>query len=260
MENLSLLNSLNEIEHEKGDEKTVLFVEYRNSPDKLLIEIEELSNWIVERNACQWCTLDGCIELDLENIEDFLRIILAENISRPLSELYKNETNRKTIENFIQIVIETIKENVSPKHDFLRHFNHYGVKFLRKVSQRFNVAKNEIEYLSGHLEKKPHPQPKKEIETFNPEIFKDQRSYDLFLFLVENYATTKQPKQFSQIYRWMIENNNSIKPNKGEKYRQFVKERFAGMPSDFARIEDKKPYEMTTLNELQKQFNSLNKV
>jgi len=99
-----------------------------------------------------------------------------------------------------------------------------------------------------------------QIEPFNPKIFKDQNSYDLFLFLVHEYATTKQPKQFSQIFHWMKENDNSIKPNTGVKYQKFVLERFPEMVAKFSRIDVRNRNEISTLNEIRKRFNSLNKV
>jgi hypothetical protein len=58
MENSEFLEKLNDIEKEKENEKSILIVEYRNTPQELLNRIDELSNWIVERNDCNWCTLD----------------------------------------------------------------------------------------------------------------------------------------------------------------------------------------------------------
>jgi hypothetical protein len=98
-----------------------------------------------------------------------------------------------------------------------------------------------------------------QIKLFNIEIFEDQKSYGLFLFLVDRYATSKQPKQFSQIFHWMKENNNSIKPNTGVKYRKFVREQFPEMVAKFSRIEVNNRHETPTLNELKKEFNSLSK-
>jgi hypothetical protein len=98
-----------------------------------------------------------------------------------------------------------------------------------------------------------------QIEPFNPEIFLDQYSYDLFLFLVDEYATSKRPKQFSQLFHWM-QRQNFIKPTTGKKYQKFVRERFPEMVAKFSRIDVRNRDEMTTLNELGKKFNSLNKV
>ncbi len=97
----------------------------------------------------------------------------------------------------------------------------------------------------------------KEIEPFNPEIFLDQYSYDLFLFLVDEYATSKRPKQFSQLFHWM-QRQNFIKPTTGKKYQKFVRERFPEMVAKFSRIDIRNRDEITTLNELRKKFNSLN--
>jgi hypothetical protein len=58
----------------------------------------------------------------------------------------------------------------------------------------------------------------------------------------------------------MQENNNSIKPNTGVKYQKFIRERFPEMVAKFSRIEPIKPYETSTLNDLKRTFNSLNKV
>lgn len=135
-----------------------------------------------------------------------------------------------------------------------------------KMDEVLRFIEIEIEFLENKLaqpleeKSEPHPQQKTEIEPFNPEIFKDQNSYDLFLFLIDRYATTKQPKQFSQIFHWMQENDNSIKPNTGVKFREFVVKRFPEMVAKFSKIEEKKTYEMTTLNGKLKEFNSLNKV
>jgi hypothetical protein len=57
----------------------------------------------------------------------------------------------------------------------------------------------------------------------------------------------------------MKENNNSIKPNTGVKYRKFVREQFPEMVAKFSRIEVNNRHETPTLNELKKEFNSLSK-
>jgi len=95
--------------------------------------------------------------------------------------------------------------------------------------------------------------PKDEIK-FDHLIFKDQESYNLFLFLVDEYAMNYRVKQFSQIYHWLVENSNRIKPNTGAKYQEHVKVNFPLMTAKFSRIEEKKPYEMITLNDVFKRF------
>jgi hypothetical protein len=143
-------------------------------------------------------------------------------------------------------------------HEVIKKFGFYsGI-----VSRADDEFKKHYEVFNAfdvceHNEK-PHP-IESQIEPFNPEIFKDQKSYDLFLFLVDEYATTKQPKQFSQIFYWMKENDNLIKPNKGERYKAFVKSRFLEMEAKYSRI-DISHNETATLNDLRKKFNSMNKV
>lgn len=97
---------------------------------------------------------------------------------------------------------------------------------------------------------------KSKVKEFNPLIFKDQNSYDLFLFLVEKYAVNKSVGQFSQIFHWLKETDNSIKKNTGVKYKNFVKLEFE-IPDKFARIEYQKTKERPTFNELLKQFNQI---
>jgi len=143
-------------------------------------------------------------------------------------------------------------------HAEIKKFGYYS-GIVSKVDEEFNKhleVYNAVDICEHQT--KPHL-IESQIETFNPEIFKDQKSYDLFLFLVDEYATTKQPKQFSQIFFWMQENENSIKPNKGVKYKEFVKSRFSEMTAKYSRIDI--PYKDTaTLNDLEKKFNTLNKV
>ena len=89
---------------------------------------------------------------------------------------------------------------------------------------------------------------------FDTLIFKDQESYNLFLFLVDEYAGDFRVKQFSQIYHWLIKNDNRIKPNTGAKYIEHVRVNFPLMTAKFSRIEERKPYEMPTLTDAFKRF------
>jgi len=89
---------------------------------------------------------------------------------------------------------------------------------------------------------------------FDTLIFKDQESYNLFLFLVDEYAEKFRVSQFSQIYHWLIENDNRIKQGTGTKYRKHVKVNFPLMTAKFSRIEERKPYEMATLNDVFKRL------
>jgi hypothetical protein len=168
---------------------------------------------------------------------------------------------------FAKYYLDYVKKYKNHTNEFLNDLITKSVLIPFDLNQ-FNIAVfihfdffiDEVERLTGLSESKLHPQKETGKEIFDPKIFQDQRSFDLFLFLVEEYATTKQPKQFSQIFHWMQENDNSIKPNTGVKFREFVVKRFPEMVAKFSRIEEKKTYEMTTLNGKLKEFNSLNKV
>jgi hypothetical protein len=236
------------------EEKTIFFVEYQKTPLELFNEVNELSNWIIEREYCNWCTIVGCIDADFDFINKLFRIVLSENILNPLSEINKIENQRNELINFINILQSSINSMDESKHDFFRYFKKYCQSFVNKVERRFNF---ELNY-------KPQQQIQEnriesQIEPFNPEIFIDQFSYDLFLFLVDEYATSKRPKQFSQLFHWM-QRQNFIKPTTGKKYQKFVRERFPEMVAKFSRIDVRNRDEITTLNELGKKFNSLNKV
>lgn len=188
MENSEFLETLNNIENEKECEKSILIVEYRKTPQELLNRIDELSNWIVERNECDWCTLKDCIHLDNENINDFFQIILSHNILKLLTELYRVDNNRHSIEFFVRIINNTIRQNENPKHNFLKHFNNYGFQFVKKTSIRFNLT----------IEEKPKDEELKteiiELPYLELKTQKDQIRllYDLGVidFLQNNYKST----------------------------------------------------------------------
>jgi hypothetical protein len=91
------------------------------------------------------------------------------------------------------------------------------------------------------------------FEKFNSEIFKDQESYNLFLFLVNEYAVKKSVTQFSQIYHWLVVKDNKIKTNKGVKYRDFVKNHF-NLEGVFARISDIIYNEQVTISDISKRL------
>jgi hypothetical protein len=170
MENSEFLEMLNDIEKEKEKEKSILIVEYRNTPQELLNKIDELSNWIVERNDCNWCTLDGCIHFDYENINDFFQIILSHNILKPLTELYRVDDNRQSIEFFVRIINNTIKQNENSEHKFLQHFSNYGIPFVKKISNRFNLGIEEIKRKDEVLKTENTDLPEIELKTQQEQI------------------------------------------------------------------------------------------
>jgi hypothetical protein len=137
-----------------------------------------------------------------------------------------------------------------------------------ETDKRKILKKRYLDLLNDKLNNTPHPQTQKneiesQIEPFNTEIFKDQNSFNLFLFLTERYATTKQEVQFIQIYHWMREKESSIKASTGTKYKKFVKSRFPEMSTEFKRLTPKgelRYFDTVTLNDIEKEFNSLNKV
>lgn len=91
------------------------------------------------------------------------------------------------------------------------------------------------------------------FDSFNTSIFKDLYSYQLFLFLVEKYVNQNRPKEFSQIYRFMIDNEKAIKPNKGKVYQEFVLENYE-LDAKFSRIEEENINEQWTIKSLASDF------
>jgi len=143
-----------------------------------------------------------------------------ESITSPLLSDVKMNTSRLTNkEHRIYIYLKDL-EKIQPQ--------------ICKSNQNFKTSKDEIK--------------------FDTLIFKDQESYNLFLFLVDDYAVNFKVKQFSQIYHWLIKNDNRIKPNTGAKYIEHVKVNFPLMTAKFSRIEEKNQYEMATLNDVFKRL------
>lgn len=189
MENSKFLETLNDIEKEKESEKSILIVEYRNTPQELLNKIDELSNWIVERNDCNWCTLDDCIHIDYEHIDDFFEIILSDNILKPLTELYKVDNNKHSIEIFARIINNTIQQNENSNHKFLQHFSNYGLQFVKKISMRFNIDIKEIKPKDEALKSENTDLPEIELKFITEQI---RLIYDLGVidFLQDKYKAT----------------------------------------------------------------------
>jgi hypothetical protein len=86
---------------------------------------------------------------------------------------------------------EIILNNVPLFEPFFEKF-----KPSETINELIDNSKDEFKGYNQNQENKFETQN----ELFNNEIFTDQNSYDLFLFLVNKYATKKQPKEFSQIY------------------------------------------------------------
>lgn len=193
MENSEFLEMLNDIEKEKENEKSILIVEYKNTPQELLNKIDELSNWIVERNDCNWCTLEGCIHFDYEKINDFFQIILSHNILNPLTELYRVDNNRHSIEFFVRIINNTIQQNENSKHKFLQHFSNYGIPFVKKISNRFNLGIEEIKRKDEVLKTENTDLPEIELKFKNEQI---RLLYDLGVidYLHDKFVSLKDNK------------------------------------------------------------------
>ena len=196
----------------------------------------------------------------------FFQIYVVGNIEVD-GKIYENQKQRNndsiiTTENWNESKLEFFNQRMSNYEDSFSQTEKIELEIENLNKEEFETDKHKIlkkrylDLLNRKLNSEPQTQ-EKEIEPFNPEIFKDQNSYDLFLFLVYKKATKKQPKEFSQIFHWMQENNNSIKPNTGVKYQEFIRERFPEMVAKFSRIEPKKPYETRTLNDLKIKFDNI---
>lgn len=160
MESIDFINALNE----QGKENDCLiFVEYVKTPEELLNDIEKLSNWIVQRNECDWCTLNGCIEIDSENITDFFRIILSDNILDSFSVLHRVKANRIIIKDFLKVLNKTIEIIDANQHDFLRHFKNYSPVFLQKIVNRFDYG-IQINTLNKKNKQNPKINPQSNFE------------------------------------------------------------------------------------------------
>ena len=125
------------------------------------------------------------------------------------------------------------------------------LKIRKKFTSIEPLFDNHIE-----IDLKPSEVELVNVDCFDPLIFKDQDSYDLFLFLVEKYAVNNSVSQFSQIFHWLKGNEKRIKNNSGTKYRKYVKIKFE-LSDKFSRIEDEKRDERPTLNDYYKGFNQL---
>jgi hypothetical protein len=193
MENSEFLEMLNDIEKENENEKSTFYFEYTNTPQELLNKIDELSNWIVERNDCNWCTLEGCIHFDYEKINDFFQIILSHNILNPLTELYRVDNNRHSIEFFVRIINNTIQQNENSKHKFLQHFSNYGIPFVKKISNRFNLGIEEIKRKDEVLKTENTDLPEIELKFKNEQI---RLLYDLGVidYLHDKFVSLKDNK------------------------------------------------------------------
>ena len=159
-----------------------------------------------------------------------------------------NEIDNTTFLKVLRDKTEKIKEAISLKNYNVR--DTIGDKSIFLFSE-FNVWLNDNFVFEDSL-------PLEKIdaqEKFNPEIFKDQESYNLFLFLADGYAHKKSVTQFSQIYHWLVSKDNKIKTNKGTKYRELVKERFK-LEGAFSRIADEIYNEQVTITDISKDFNA----
>jgi hypothetical protein len=96
------------------------------------------------------------------------------------------------------------------------------------------------------------------VVQFDPKIFKDEYSVQLFNYLVDHYHNGKD-KELSNIYQWM-ENANFIHQNRRQEYKKLVKD-YNITKQKYSRIHTSNEYEPSkidpTLNELQKQFNKI---
>ena len=145
-------------------------------------------------------------------------------------------------------------ENLNIQYS-LSNINNLGLLY-HKVITPLSSFINEVSNLLGiNTIDNNSIEEKQETKHFDTLIFKDQESYKLFLFMVKEYAVNKSVGQFSQIFYWLRENENRIKNNKGEKYKEFIKRDFK-IDGKFARIAEDNRTEQITLNEIFKLFNS----
>lgn len=201
------------------------------STAKEIVESESLKEFEKESSKVQedWQNYESMHR----TFEDRLELDIEAFINKSHNDKYSDSSD------FVkEILIERLINNIE-KSETKHHYWMGYLKFLRAELDTDSNANKEN---------------KSTKIKFDPLIFKDQPSFDLFLFLVDEYAINKQPKQFSQIFHWMQENGNSIKPSTGKRYRRFVKEMFKDMPAKYSRIEPKKPFEMPALNDIKKRF------
>jgi len=202
-----------------------------------------------KNNNCGNCKTER-----ISNINDYCFSCEIQDFTKEQLKIVENQythSNNKVlfIEKQIVEADERIQNLLLPSYQsdgFCYDWNklfHSWKKINEFCNSKINVAKSENKI----------DIPKDEIK-FDHLIFIDQESYNLFLLLVDEYAVNFRVKQFSQIYHWLIENGNRIKPNTGAKYQEHVKVNFPLMTAKFSRIEDKKPYEMTTLTDVFKRF------
>jgi len=94
-----------------------------------------------------------------------------------------------------------------------------------------------------------------EIIDFPRGIFLKQSNFELFKYLVDNYAQDKRPVDLSHIFRWM-EEKKLIGKRVGKKYMNYCRDNDL-VEGKFTRMSDPDRNTRTPLNELQKAFNQM---
>jgi hypothetical protein len=133
----TLLNDLNN--------GSIYLSNYQKSKEELIEQIEVISSWIVDRIDCDWCTIENCIEVDMENIDNLFRIFLAVDIVSVFSLIYREDVNKHSVIAFVNILNRAILSTKDKQQEFYKYLVYYGEKFITKIVNRLGVVLITIE-------------------------------------------------------------------------------------------------------------------
>ena len=187
---------------------------YQKSKEELIEQIEVISSWIVDRIDCDWCTIENCIEGDMENIDNLFRIFLAVDNVSVFSLIYRDDVNKQTVIAFVNILNRAILSTKDKQHEFYKHLVYYGEKFIAKIVNRLGVVLITIEEEKRETIDNTKNLPEIELKTQKEQI---GLLYELGIieYLQNKYKATlkgnnnQTAKLISQILRLQ---HNSIQP------------------------------------------------
>jgi hypothetical protein len=202
----TLLNDLNN--------GSIYLSNYQKSKEELIEQIEVISSWIVDRIDCDWCTIENCIEGDMENIDNLFRIFLAVDIVSVFSLIYREDVNKHSVIAFVNILNRAISSTKNKHHEFYKFLVYYGEKFIGKIVNRLGIVLITIEEEKRETIDKIIGLPEIELKTQKEQI---GLLYELGIieYLQDKYKATlkgnnnQTSKLISQILRLQ---HNSIQP------------------------------------------------
>lgn len=185
----------------------------------------------------------------------------------------KKRNNIEAFKELLNAKYNKYKQNEDPKADFVKYID-YEIEFVKKeffndeqiIKKWFPQLKDWIDFLEKQKDKSNNlsNQSKEEEEEIynlqiklesNLQIFITDNEKDLFCFLAEKFAKEKRVVEYSNIYRWMLE-NHFIRHSSGVKFMKMITENNL-TTSKYTRIDDFNETLRGTFNQLKKEFNQL---